>query len=87
VIILPLIYLLISYAFLFIFVDRTDSIFGYITLSLYSLLCATLSITTLGSITLQTGEVVKIEGMWIIAIFFIFMGLISITKIYRTKNK
>ena len=84
--VLSLFNLLIAYAILVGMTWKQDNIFGHIILALYSMLCATVSLTLFGSEISPEGIVSGVPGMWIIAVFFIFGSLISITRIYRAKK-
>lgn len=79
--------LLVSYIILSWMVGKQDNIFGYIILTIYSMLCATITVTVFGSVVSPEGIVSSVRGMWVIALCFLFGGFMSITRIYGSKNK
>ena len=79
--------LLFSYAILGFICWKQDTVFSHIILCLYSMLSATLTITTLGIFTAESGGSEALGGAWLIAMFFIFSGFISITRIFQNRRR
>ena len=78
--------LLVSYIILSWMAWKQDNIFGYIVMVIYSMLCATITVTIFGSVVSPAGIVSGVPGMWVIAIFFLLGGFMAITRIYGSKN-
>lgn len=76
--------LFFSYAILGFICWRQDTVFSHIILTLYSMLSATMIMTTLGVITTESGGLEMLGGAWLISLSFIFSGFVSITRIFKS---
>ena len=77
--------LLFSYLLLGYFCLKQDSIFSHILLVIYSMLSATVTITTVGLFTTDNGGLELLGGAWLIALCFLFSGFVSLTRIFQHK--
>ena len=79
--------LLFSYAILGFICWKQDTVFSHIILCLYSMLSATLVMTTIATFTTETGVSEVLGGAWLISVCFIFTGFISITRIFKNRRR
>ena len=74
--------LLVSYAILSWMAWNSNNRIGYIVMAIYSMLCATITVTVFGSSVSPSGIVSEVPGVWVMAIFFLFGSFLSVARIY-----